>query len=241
MKNIRSKLLLIFGAGAVIGTILKLLTDLRKNDLIIRMHYSGWRNLNTALTVAIIIFGVLLLGTVAIGLCLNWRNKTAIRAEREMARRRAAEESEAKKLRNPEDVRRFFIRICSEKPHCQIAKLIKGQLDKMNEFQAKFENLLEINDISMASNIRRLLQDIEDSICADCKSAINKYVVSDESGFEDTADRVYKKNEGILGEVQTFLDDLADFASGQSSGDDALKNLNDYEEQIRASMNEEVF
>ena len=240
-KNIRSKLLLIFGVGAVIGTLLKLLTDLRKNDLIIRLHYSGWRTLSAATTVVAIIFGALLLAVAVIGLCLNWRNKAAQRSEQELARQRQAEANEAKKLRDPEDVRKFFIRICNERPHCQIAKMIKSQLDKMNEFQSRFENLLEVNDISMSANIRRLLQDIEDSICADCKSAINRYIVSDESGFEATAEKVYKKNMEILEKVQSFLDDLADFASGQSCGDDALQNLTDYETTIRASMNEEVF
>ncbi len=240
-KNIRTKLLAIFGVGAIAGVIMKLIAGLNKNNLIIRMHYSGWRNLDTVATAITAFFGVLLLAGVAIGLCLKWREKMAIRSENEQARQLQAEENEAKKLRKPEDVRQFFIRICKERPHCQIAKMIKDQLDEMNEYQSRFENLLEVNDISMAANIRRLLQDIEDSICADCKSAINRYIVSDESGFEDTAEKVYKKNMEILEKVQSFLGDLADFASGQSNGEDAIRNLTIYETNIRESMNEEGF
>ncbi len=241
MKRVTRSLLVTAGA-TLLSAIFYFYTVANRDGIVIRHHYSGWRTLSTVGTVLLIATGSVFVLNLAFLAYKAMQNRRELRSEEKLAKQREAEINESKKLRNPEDVRTFFIRICNERPHCQIAKMIKSQLDEMNECQSRFNNLREINDISMAQNIETLLQDIENGICANCKVAINKYIVGDESGFEETAKRVHKKNGEILEKVKSFLTGLTNYASGsQSDGDDAVRNLTVYEETIRESMNEEVF
>ena len=238
-KHTRS--LLIAVASAVICLAAYVGTIANKESLIIRYHYSGWRTINTISVIVLAISGVNLVLNLIFSGYKFWRKQKDARSEREQAAQREAELNESKKLRTPEEVRQYFIKICKDRPHCQIAKMIKDQLDEMNGHQDRFEKLLEVNDISMASNIRRVLQDAEDSICADCKSAINRYIVGDDDGFEETANQVYKRNADKLDKVKEFLAQLAAFASGNVTSGDAINNLEIYAETIRESMNEEAF
>ena len=238
-KHTRSLLIAIVSTliclAAYVGTILN------KDGMIIRYHYSGWRTINTISSIVLAISGVnLVLNLIYSGYKYRQKQKDA-RSEQEQAAQREAELNESKKLSTPEEVRQYFIKICKAKPHSQIAKMIKDQLDEMNEHQDRFEKLLEVNDISSASNIREVLQDAEDSICADCKSVINRFIVGDDTGFEETAELVHKRNAAKLEKVKEFLAELAAFASGKITGGDAINNLEIYAETIRESMNEEAF
>ena len=233
--------LLISAGVALVCLVFYVYTGANKEGIVIRHHYSGWRTMNTISTIALVLGGALLALSLAIFAFKHWQKRRVARSERELEAKREAELNESKKLRTPEDVRQYFIKICRERPQCQIAKMIKDQLDEMNGHQDRFEKLLEVNDISMAANIKQVLQDAEDSICADCKGAINRYIVEDDTGFEETAELVYKRNAEKLEKVQEFLNRLAEFASGQVTGEDAMRNLEIYGETISASMNEEAF
>lgn len=234
----RTRLLLIALGCTLLCLVLYLSTVIGKDGYVIRYHYSGWRTMNTVATILLAVSGAFLALNLAVSAYIKLRSKREKRFEQEQSMERQAKINESKKLRNPEDVRQFFIRICNEKPHYRIAHMIKDQLDKMNEQQTRFENLRETNDISMAANITQALQDAEDCICADCKSAINKYIVGDEAGFEVTAEEVYFRNSARLDKVQEFLGQLADFVSGKTEGGDAMNNLEIYAEAIRETMKE---
>ena len=239
-KAIRS---LPFTAGAtILSAILYIYTVANKEGIVIRRHYSGWRSMTTIGTVSLIVTGIALVLNLAYIAYKSIKHRRSLLSQEKQAKQHEMEISEARKLRNPEDVRKFFIRICGERPHCQVARDIKKQLDEMKEYQQKFANLLEVNDISMSKNIEMLLQEIEDGICANCKIAINKYIVGDDIGFEEMAKRVYEKNKDTLEKVRSFLGSLTDFAGGnQTEKDDAIRNLAIYEEKIRESINEEVY
>ena len=234
--------LLIAAGSALVCLIFYVYTVANKEGLVIRHHYSGWRTLSTVSTILLALSGALLALVVAIYGYKKWQQKQAARFEEKQAAKREADEIESKKLRTPEDIRQFFIDICKARPHCQIAKMIKDQLDEMNEYQARFEKLLEVNNFQMAAdNIRKVLQDAEDSICDDCRSAINAYIIDEEAGFEAAAKTVYDRNEFKLGKVKEFLDKLKAYASGKVTSDDAIQNLEIFGEAISASTNKEDF
>ena len=238
----RTRVLLAGIGSTLLSLIFYLSTIMGKDGLIIRHHYSGWRTMTTIATVLLAISGTLLALCLFVIVYSMLRNKRQMRLEQEQKMEREARMRESKKLRNPEDVRQFFVQICDEKPHCQIAKLILGQLDKMNEHQNNFDNLKEKNDIStVADNIAQALQEAEDSICEDCKSAINRYIVGDEAGFETIGKMVYERNEHTLEKVQEFLSEVAAFVSSKGRGDEAVANLELYAQRMNDAKSEEGF
>ena len=240
----RARARLIAVLGAVACFVAHVGTNIAQDSLVIRYHYSGWRTIHIITTVALVISVAVLAFDLATAGLRKLRQKKAVRIEAESTKRREAEQSESKKLRDPEDIRQFFIQICNcGRSQCAgPARQIVEQLNQMNDHQSTFERLLEINDISaVAESTRKLLQDIEDSICDSCREAINRYIINDFDGFERAAKKIHAKNAAVLTEVQSFLKTMADFASGQNNGEDATRCLASYNETIREAMQREDF
>ena len=119
---------------------------------------------------------------------------------------------------------------------------IVDQLKSMDDYQLRLENLLTINDIGAMQSAREILQQIEDSICRNCKGIINRFIATDDPDeFVDAANEAISTNRQTLCQVEDFLKTLATYASGQDDGSDAEASLELCCAQMRSMLSEEDF
>jgi hypothetical protein len=169
-------------------------------------------------------------------------NQRIARAESESAlRKKELEKSREmmKKLRSPEDIRACFETIRRKDPDLSDAfSRLEEQLSRIAELKVRMRTLLEMNDLEVFANTEELLDQIEDYISANCRKAVNYYIISGDKR-EDLLKSIFvlaADNEEKLSEVQKFLDQLLDYANSQEEDDAAVDTLKIYRDTIKNSI-----
>ncbi|XME03157.1 hypothetical protein QYZ88_002985 [Lachnospiraceae bacterium C1.1] len=215
------------------GIIFLVIIFAMKTDIVIYTHYSSWKIL-LAVSVLILILGMILLSIAFIRERLENARKTETELDREYNRKRAV------KLRSAADIRNFY-RELNDTPEVVAAftRLIK-QLDEIEELKVKLQRLMEINNLEIFGNTRELLDRIEDYLCGNCRKAVNNYIVDedDKEELKHSVRLLAEDNSEKLREVRNFLDQLRDYANSQEDDEEAVETLKVYCNTIRKSVSE---
>jgi predicted RND superfamily exporter protein len=240
MQKKKKEFLTIAGtASALLGILGYIYLSMNSSIIIINTHYSTWRQYKTAAILLIAIGAVLL---IIRGSQMILENQRIARAESESAlRKKELEKSREmmKKLRSPEDIRACFETIRRKDPDLSDAfSRLEEQLSRIAELKVRMRTLLEMNDLEVFANTEELLDQIEDYISANCRKAVNYYIISGDKR-EDLLKSIFvlaADNEEKLSEVQKFLDQLLDYANSQEEDDAAVDTLKIYRDTIKNSI-----
>jgi predicted RND superfamily exporter protein len=240
MQKKKKEFLTIAGtASALLGILGYIYLSMNSSIIIINTHYSTWRQYKTTAILLIAIGAVLL---IIRGSQMILENQRIARAESESARRKKELEKSRemmKKLRSPEDIRACFETIRRKDPDLSDAfSRLEEQLSRIAELKVRMRTLLEMNDLEVFANTEELLDQIEDYISANCRKAVNYYIISGDKR-EDLLKSIFvlaADNEEKLSEVQKFLDQLLDYANSQEEDDAAVDTLKIYRDTIKNSI-----
>lgn len=233
---------ILVGVGLALALIDIIFVKGSEADLIVKIHYSGYQALHyTFAGVGLACFGI--------GMVLFFINMLGA-----LKRTKVDLEQEPKPkvvLDTPERVYNYLRTMMAKAeannpyyvPAAEAAKRAKtliGQLDEMNEIQARLEELLEVNNITKLDETKDLLQDIENAICMiNTRKLINYYVVGGWSAFVAHAEQISEENQELLGQAQGMLDDIVEFVNGGKSLDEVKSRVSGFRKTIQAFVKEE--
>lgn len=122
---------------------------------------------------------------------------------------------------------------------------IQNQLQDMNEYQSKLDNLLRNNGATYLSDSTEMLNQVEQYLLRNVRKILNcldVYDLSDSSDIqklESLAHDVYEDNAIQLKNVKEFLFATTDFLNRQGDDNTGIKTLNLYKKTILDSIKED--
>lgn len=231
----KKKIIISVIISIVLMILLILLNTVLKDYIIIQNHYSTWRTFNIVSWVLFILSVIWCVFRVVRNLIIKHKNKLEnIQDEIEIKERL---EKRKKEINTPEGVYKYISTelIWDESISSKCRHLLQ-QLDEMNAAQARLDNLLDMNDMTGLEQSKIVLQRIEDDMCAECRTLINKYIVGGAKSFEEDYSKSYALNAERLEKVQALLNTMAEYANGKISGSDATAFLESYMSIIQDEM-----
>ena len=222
---------------AVFGAAFLLVNTVLREYIIIHAHYSTWKSYST---VSLALFAVSAAFTVFKAVS---KAKKAKDAKIETAKQELEEESKKREkkreINTPEGVYKYICyELMSDKEITPECHRLLSQLDDMNKAQAKLDNLLDMNDMTGLEQSKIVLQRIEDDMCSECRTLINKYIVGGAAPFKQNVEKSYNLNAKRLEKVQALLNTMAEYANGKISGSDATAFLESYMSVIQDEMSD---
>lgn len=227
-----------------VGTIVEIcafivsaLLALKKDDLVIMLHYSGWRMAKSISSVILIAVGIFL----AVMAVLIFRASRQIKPEQP-----EKVEQPLRKVMTPEAVYTYVDNLInwarqmgrSSDGYAVQLTTIRDQLDQMNELQQNLESILDSSDkVTGFASSRDLLQEIENTICGNVKNLLPYLFVSEED-FVERAIEVTKQNEKFLDEAKDILRMIVEFINGDDAEAEAIiMQINAFRKSIHMFAN----
>lgn len=253
MDRLKKKRRIIVWGLIAIGWFIMLLRYLLivrlKDDLVVKLHYSGYQAIDTVFFVASMVFFVAAVSLQTYCCVLTVRER---KRDKELEEKAEPIRSEPI-LGTPEGIYRYLdkMRQCAENNFGSLhstdnvdvstrVHILLAQLDKMNEIQSKLEELLEMNNITSLDETKDLLQDIENAICmTNDRNLINYYVVGGWGSFIEHNEQISNENWSLLEQAQGLLDDIVEFVNGGKSLDQVKNRVDAFRSTVRSFLKEE--
>ena len=224
-------------AAVVFGILFLLVSVVLREQIIIHLHYSTWKTCRTAALVPFAAFALL-----SIILGISYANASG-KEKKELIKKELEQESRRREKKREISTPEVIYQYIRDEllPDQEIARECRGllsQLDQMNKAQEKLDHLLEMNDMTGLEQSKIVLQKMEDAMCSECRTLINKYIVGGAGPFRQGMDASYRLNAERLSKVQALLNTMAEYANGKISGSDATSFLDSYMSVIREEITE---
>ena len=225
---------IVVGICAIIATVF---LTLKKDDLVIMLHYSGWRMAKSISSVVCAIIGVFL---VMMGVLI-------FRTYRQIWPKKSKKvDQPLRDVMTPEAVYTYVGNLINwakqmgrdSDAYAKQLMVIHYQLDQMNKLQENLESILGSSDkASGLVSSKDLLQDIEDTICGNVKNLLAYLFVSEED-FVERAIEVTKQNKKFLDEAKDILRMIVEFINGDDAEAEAIiMQINAFRKSIHMFAN----